>query len=196
VAGHESTAPGLAWTVERLLRHPEQLARVRAGLEDPRDPYVDAVVKESLRLRPVIYNVARVLARRTRVAGYDLPEGTLLLPSIGLLHAADEHFPGAAEFRPERWLDGAAEPYTWIPFGGGVRRCLGATFALTEMAEVLRTVLRLVDIAAVGAEGEATRVHHITLVPAKGAQVVVHRRLDAAPPAMEQRADPGTLAPA
>jgi cytochrome P450 len=196
VAGHETTATGLAWTFERLLRHPVQLARVRAGLADARDPYVDAVVKESLRLRPVIYNVARVLARRTRVAGYDLPEGTLLLPSIGLLHAADEHFPGASEFRPERWLDGAAEPYTWIPFGGGVRRCLGATFALTEMAEVLRTVLRQVEIAAIGAEGEATRVHHITLVPAKGAQVIVHRRLDAEPLTVEQSADPGTLAPA
>lgn len=175
VAGHETTATGLAWTFERLLRHPQQLARVRAGLDDPRDPYVDAVVKESLRVRPVIYNVARVLARRTRVAGYDLPAGTLLLPSIGLMHAAEANFPGAGDFRPERWLEGSGEPYTWIPFGGGVRRCLGATFALTEMAEVLRTVLRLVDIDAVG-EPEATHVHHITLVPARGAQVIVRGR--------------------
>lgn len=179
VAGHETTATGLAWTFERLLRHPDALARVRAGLGDGRDPYVDAVVKESLRLRPVIYNVARVLSERTRVAGYDLPAGTLLLPSIGLLHAAEEHFPDAADFRPERWLEEGAQPYTWIPFGGGVRRCLGATFALTEMAEVLRTVLRQVELAAVGDADEATRVHHITLVPAAGAQVVVRRRLQA-----------------
>jgi cytochrome P450 len=154
--------------------------RVRDGLGDGRDPYVDAVVKETLRLRPVIYNVARVLAEPTRVAGYDLPAGTLLLPSIGLMHQAERHFPGAAQFRPERWLEGAAEPYTWIPFGGGVRRCLGATFALTEMAEVLRTVLAQVDLVAVGDEDEATRVHHITLVPAAGARVLVRRRLASA----------------
>lgn len=178
VAGHETTATGLAWAFERLLRHPEQLARVRAGLGDERDPYVDAVVKESLRVRPVIQNVARVLAQRTRVAGYELPTGTLLLPSISLIHEEDEHFPGAREFRPERWLDGGAEPYTWIPFGGGVRRCLGATFALTEMAEVLRTVLRSVELEAVGGD-EPARMHHITLIPARGSQVVVRRRLDA-----------------
>ncbi len=177
VAGHETTATGLAWAFERLLRHPAQLARVREGLGDGRDPYVDAVVKETLRVRPVIYNVARVLAEPTRVAGYDLPTGTLLLPSIGLMHQQERHFPEAAAFRPERWLDGGAEPYTWIPFGGGVRRCLGATFALTEMAEVLRTVLTHVELEPVGEQDEATRVHHITLVPADGARVRLRRRL-------------------
>ncbi|UTI62287.1 cytochrome P450 [Paraconexibacter antarcticus] len=190
VAGHETTATGLAWAFERLLRHPEALARVRAGLDDPRDPYVDAVVKETLRVRPVIQNVARVLARRTRVAGYDMPQGTLLLPSIALMHESDAHFPEAAAFRPERWLEGSGEPYTWIPFGGGVRRCLGATFALTEMAEVLRTVLREVEIEAVG-EPEAAHMHHITLVPARGAQVRVRARRDRA-----QAADGAGAAPA
>jgi cytochrome P450 len=194
VAGHETTATGLAWTFERLLRHPQQLARVREGLADPRDPYVDAVVKESLRVRPVIQNVARVLAERTRVAGYDLPAGVLLLPSIMLMHEADEHFPGADEFRPERWLDGTAEPYTWIPFGGGVRRCLGATFALTEMAEVLRTVLRHVEVEAVG-DDEAARMHHITLIPARGSQVVVRRRLDDEPESNRDEAATPVAAP-
>lgn len=176
VAGHETTATGLAWAFERLLRHPDALARVRAGLGDPRDPYVDAVVKETLRIRPVIQNVARVLAERTRVAGYDLPQGTLLLPSINLLHMDDRYFPDARSFRPERWLEGGgAEPYTWIPFGGGVRRCLGATFALAEMAEVLRVVVRDVDLEAVGSP-EPARMHHITLVPARGARVRVTGR--------------------
>jgi cytochrome P450 len=176
VAGHETTATGLAWAFERLLRHPEALDRVRAGLDDPRDPYLDAVVKETLRVRPVIYNVARVLAQPATVAGYDLPAGTVILPSIGLLHRDDVHFPGAAAFRPERWLDGAPAPYTWIPFGGGVRRCIGATFALTEMAVVLRTVLQQVDLRAADPAPERTKVHHITLIPAKGARVVVERR--------------------
>jgi cytochrome P450 len=196
VAGHETTATGLAWAFERLLRHPAALERVRSGLGDDRDPYVDAVVKETLRLRPVIYNVARVLAEPTRVAGYDLPAGTLLLPSIGLMHRSELHFEGASDFRPERWIDGSPEPYTWIPFGGGVRRCLGATFALTEMAEVLRTVLARVDIAAVGDEDESTRVHHITLVPAGGAKVVVRGRRDPSSPASGATAPGGTLTPA
>jgi cytochrome P450 family 135 len=176
VAGHETTATGLAWAFERLLRHPQALERVRAGLDDPRDPYVDAVVKETLRVRPVIYNVARVLAQPATVAGYDLPAGTVVLPSIGLLHGDDAHFSQAAAFRPERWLDGGPEPYTWIPFGGGVRRCLGATFALTEMAVVIRTVLQQVDLRAADPAPERTKVHHITLIPAKGASVVVERR--------------------
>ncbi|WP_354701959.1 Putative cytochrome P450 135B1 [Paraconexibacter sp. AEG42_29] len=193
VAGHETTATGLAWTFERLLRHPDALARVRAGLGDERDPYVEAVVKESLRVRPVIYNVARVLSERTRIAGYELPAGTLLLPSIGLMHMTNAHFPGAAEFRPERWLDGGADPYTWIPFGGGVRRCLGATFAMAEMAEVLRTVLREVDLVAVGTADEEQRVHHITLVPSAGTQVLVRRRLE---PADSNLAADGAPAPA
>ncbi len=176
VAGHETTATGLAWTFERLLRHPEQLARVRDGLVDARDPYVDAVVKETLRLRPVIYNVARVLAEPTRVAGYNLPAGTLLLPSIGLMHRQERHFAGAAEFRPERWLEGTAEPYTWIPFGGGVRRCLGAAFAEMELRVALAGILRLraVRPASGGAERVARR--NVTFSPRTGTRVTVAAR--------------------
>ncbi|MCW3040630.1 MAG: cytochrome [Solirubrobacterales bacterium] len=177
IAGHETTATGLAWAFERLLRSPEALARVREGLEEDRDPYRDAVVKETLRVRPVIQNVARVLAQRTRVAGYELPQHTLLLPSITQLHLDPLSFPEPKAFRPERWLTDGAPPYTWIPFGGGVRRCLGATFASTEMAEVLRTVLREVDLIAPEPADERARMHHITLVPSRGTRVLVRRRL-------------------
>ena len=193
VAGHETTATGLAWAFERLLRHPQALERVRAGLDDPRDPYVDAVVKETLRVRPVIYNVgARARAARDR-RGLRPARGHVILPSIGLLHRDEVHFPHAAAFRPERWLDDGPAPYTWIPFGGGVRRCLGATFALTEMAVVVRTVLQQVDLRAAEPAPERTKVHHITLIPAKGARVGGGAPPDArgAARAARRRAGPG-----
>ncbi len=173
LAGHETTASGLAWTFERLLKHPEQLARVMAGLDEERDPYRDAVVKESLRVRPVIHDVARRLTEPFTVGGWDLPEGVVVLPSIGLLHADDRLHPDAAAFRPERWLDGAeSSPYAWIPFGGGTRRCLGATFATTEMATVMRTILQEVTLRPAHPEDEPQRMSHITIVPKLGAPVV------------------------
>jgi cytochrome P450 len=172
LAGHETTASGLAWTFERLLRHPAQLARVQAGLGDDRDPYRDAVVKESLRVRPVIHDVARRLTEPVQVGKWPLPEGTVVLPSIGLLHADDRLHPDAAAFRPERWLEGGeSSPYAWIPFGGGTRRCLGATFATTEMATVLRTVLQEVTLHAPDPADEPQRMSHITIVPTRGTLV-------------------------
>jgi hypothetical protein len=177
VAGHETTATGLAWAFELLHRHPAALAHVRAGLDDDRDPYLDAVVKETLRVRPVIHDVARLLTQPAVVAGWELPAGTMVMPSIGLLHADSAHHPDAAAFRPERWLDGSPPPYSWIPFGGGPRRCLGATFATTEMATVLRTVLRAVELRLVEPRPEKVRVKHITLVPARGVPAQVTRRL-------------------
>ena len=143
-AGHETTATGLSWAFERLLRTPRVLERLTASLDD--DDYVDAVVKEALRVRPVIVDVARKLTRDTEVAGWQLPAGTLVLPAIAVLHA-----PGpvsGSRFRPERFLDGGAESYAWIPFGGGVRRCIGASFAQVEMRTVLREVLRRVRLRA------------------------------------------------
>jgi len=175
LAGHETTASGLAWTFERLLRSPEALARVRAGLADERDPYRDAVVKESLRVRPVIHDVARRLAEPLELGGWTLPAGTVVLPSIGLLHADERLHPDAAAFRPERWLadDAPGSAYAWIPFGGGTRRCLGATFATTEMATVIRTVLQEVELRAPDPRDEPQEMAHITIVPSRGATVEV-----------------------
>ena len=175
LAGHETTASGLAWTFERLLRSPGVLARVRAGLDDDRDPYRDAVVKESLRVRPVIHDVARRLTAPVQLGEWLLPQGTVVLPSIGLLHADERLHPDAAAFRPERWLEGDAtgSPYAWIPFGGGTRRCLGATFATTEMATVMRTILQEVELRAPDPDPEPQTMSHITIVPARGALVEI-----------------------
>lgn len=174
VAGHETTAVALSWTFERLLRHPRALAKVRAGLDDPRDPYRAAVAKEALRLRPVIMNIARRLTQPVELAGHVLPAGTLLLPSIiGVQTDPQIWGQDADEFRPERWLADDPPTYAWIPFGGGARRCLGATFALTEMDAVLRTVLRHTDLRADRPRDEPRRMHHITLVPSRGARVRV-----------------------
>ncbi len=175
LAGHETTASGLAWTFERLLRHPEQLARVCDGLGEDRDPYRDAVVKESLRVRPVIHDVARRLTEPMTLGDWDLPAGVVVLPSIGLLHADDALHAEAAAFRPERWLsdDASGSPYAWIPFGGGTRRCLGATFATTEMATVLRTILQEAELSAPDPADEPQEMSHITIVPKHGTRVVV-----------------------
>jgi cytochrome P450 family 135 len=171
VAGHETTAVALSWTFERLLRHTGALAKVRAGLDDPRDPYRAAVAKETLRLRPVIMNVARRLTQPVELAGHVMPAGTLLLPSIIGIHTDEKIWgPDASYFRPERWLSGDQPTYAWIPFGGGARRCLGATFALTEIDAVLRTVLRRRELRADRPQDESLRMHHITLVPSRGAR--------------------------
>jgi cytochrome P450 family 135 len=174
VAGHETTAVSLSWTFERLLRHTGALEKVTAGLDDPQDPYRAAVAKETLRLRPVIMNIARRITRPVELAGRVMPAGTLLLPSIiGIQSDPKIWGPDAAYFRPERWLAGDVPNYAWIPFGGGTRRCLGATFAMTEMDAVLRTVLRHVELRPDRPRDEGLRMHHITLVPSRGARVHV-----------------------
>ncbi|MEA2364630.1 MAG: cytochrome family [Thermoleophilaceae bacterium] len=171
-AGHETTATGLAWAFERLLRTPRVLARLTASLDD--DDYVDAVVKETLRVRPVIVDVARKLTRDTEVAGWQLPAGTLVLPAIAVLHARPDLYESPEEFRPERFLNGGApESYAWIPFGGGVRRCIGASFAQVEMRTVLREVLRRVHLRAPTQRPERGVIRHVTVVPGRGARAIV-----------------------
>jgi cytochrome P450 len=177
-AGHETTATGLSWAFERLLRTPPVLARLLESLDD--DEYLDAVVKETLRMRPVIVDVARKLTRETEVAGWRLPEGTMVLPAIAAIHARPDLYPAPEQFRPERFIEDGAESYAWIPFGGGVRRCIGASFAQVEMRVVLREVLRRVRLRADSAGPERPQVRHVTVVPARGCRVVVEERL--APP--------------
>jgi cytochrome P450 len=169
-AGHETTAGSLAWALERLARAPDVFARVRAGDE----AWIDAVIKETLRIRPVLTVAPRKLAAPLRVDGLELPAGVHVAPCIYLVHRREDLYPEAGAWRPQRWL-GAAPPesFAWIPFGGGVRRCLGAAFATMEMAEVLRVVAERVDIAPVEARGERMRRRGITLQPGRGARVVL-----------------------
>jgi cytochrome P450 len=174
-AGHETTATGLSWAFERLLRTPRVMERVLDSLDD--DDYLDAVVKETLRVRPVIVDVARKLTRDVEVGGWQLPAGTMVLPAIAALHARADLYPAPDEFRPERFLSEGAESYAWIPFGGGVRRCIGAAFAQVEMRVVLREVLRRVRLRADNARPERPQVRHVTVVPSRGCRVVVEQRL-------------------
>jgi cytochrome P450 family 135 len=174
-AGHETTATGLSWAFERLLRNPGPMRRLLDSLDE--DDYLDAVVKETLRVRPVVADVARKLTRDVEIGGWQLPTGTLVLPAIAAMHARPDLYPSPAEFRPERFLDGGVESYAWIPFGGGVRRCIGASFAQVEMRVVLREVLRRVRLRAPSARPERPRVRHVTVVPARGCRVVVEERL-------------------
>lgn len=180
VAGHETTAVALAWTFERLLRHPDALARLRSGLDDPRDPYRNAVFKETLRVRPVIHNVARRLTEPIELAGYHLPAGVSVQPSIGATQS-DKRFwgPDADRFRPERWLEPNVPAHAWLPFGGGARRCLGAIFAEVEVVTVVAAVLRKVELEAVGGADEPGAMRHITMIPRRGATIRVRKRLDA-----------------
>jgi len=169
LAGHETTTTGLAWAFERLLRNPETLSRAREGDDD----YLDAVVKETLRVRPVIPAVLRQLQAPIELGGWQIPAGVTVMPSISLMHADASLFDEPERFRPERFLeDGAGSTYTWIPFGGGRRRCLGAAFASFEMRVALRTILQRTTLRADRPRAERVRSHHITLVPARGARVV------------------------
>jgi cytochrome P450 len=173
VAGHETTATALAWALERLARHPTAWERLRSGDEE----YLDAVVKETLRLRPVIPIVLRLLKAPMQVAGYELPAGVAVAPNILLMHTRADVYPEPRAFRPERFLERPAGTYTWIPFGGGVRRCLGASFALFEMKAVLREIAAGIESLRPDRAGpERVTRRAVTLVPARGARVIVAPR--------------------
>jgi cytochrome P450 family 135 len=177
LAGHETTATALAWTLYELGRDPHQLARAQCAADaaDSKD-HLEAVLKESLRLHPVIPMVARHLMEPASIGGIDLPRGTNVGPSILLAHARAENHRDPEVFRPERFLDGEVATNTWIPFGGGVRRCIGAGFSMMEGVAVLREVLRRYDIALPGGPRDYPKVRNITSVPRYGARIVVTAR--------------------
>jgi cytochrome P450 len=176
-AGHETSATALSWTFERLLRNPVALQRLLAEVDEGGDEYADAVIKETLRVRPVIVDVARVLKRDVELGPWRVRAGTIVVPAIALVQLLPEVYPNPHEFRPERFLEGQAAPYTWIPFGGGVRRCLGAAFAQLEIRTVLQTVLARATLRAPDQAPERIRSRHVTLVPEHGTRVVMdHRR--------------------
>lgn len=181
VAGHETTTTALAWCFERLLRHPHALARLRQEIAaGDGEAYLEAVINETLRVRPVIDAVWRKLTEPAVVEGLLLPAGAVVMPSIVLVQESPESFEDPSSFRPERFLEGGAPPYTFIPFGGGPRRCIGASFATMEMKAVISTVLNAVQLRAPTQRPERAKVHHITLVPSRGGQVMVESRRPAA----------------
>jgi cytochrome P450 family 135 len=201
LAGHETTATGLAWAFDLLFRNPAAMERLLAEVGDEEGgesgddrsdgglkrgeganegkstAYLDAVVEETLRLRPVVLFVGRQLQKPTTLGGYDLPVGTVVGPSIYLAHTRPDVFPDPYTFRPERFLAGSPETYSWIPFGGGTRRCIGAAFAQFEMRVVLRTILRQAELRPASPEPEQIVRRNVTLSPRHGTPAVLARRL-------------------
>jgi cytochrome P450 len=173
VAGHETTATSLAWAVERLCRHPEKLDRLRNEVEAGSDEYLTATIQETLRLRPVISIVIRRLTEPVEIGGYELPAGISVTPSVYLVHRNPEIYPEPDAFRPERFLDNPPGTYTWIPFGGGVRRCLGAAFAQFEMAVVLKELIKRREIRPADPRPERIFRRAITETPRHNARVVL-----------------------
>jgi len=173
LAGHETTATGLAWCFDLLLHAPA----VHAQALGRNERYLDAVVKETLRLRPVIPGVGRVVRGEPfRVGSYTIPPGVEINPSIRVIHRREDLYPGAGAFRPERFLvDDPPDTYTWIPFGGGTRRCLGASFALMEMRVVLDRVLERAALRAADPKPAEVQFRAITLAPRDGVRVIQDR---------------------
>jgi len=176
-AGHETTATGLAWAMERLLRNPRALGLLRESLAAGQGEYLEATVKETLRARPVIIDVARRLTAPATIGGYELPAGSFVVPAIAAVHLREDLYPEPEEFRPERFLDDKADTYAWIPFGGGVRRCAGAAFAEFEMRVVLREFVTRASLRAADPAPEKVKIRNITLAPQHGATVVMERPL-------------------
>jgi cytochrome P450 len=175
LAGHETTATSIGWAFERLLRSPRALERLTAEVKaGESSEYMEAVIKETLRVRPVVTEVFRAPAERTELGGYVFEPGTHMAASIFLIqYDPDLYAPDPQTFRPERFLEGAPEPYTWIPFGGGVRRCLGAAFAQLEMKIVISTILARAQLRAPRARDEKARFRGVTLLPSRGGEAIV-----------------------
>ncbi|HEY5319090.1 MAG TPA: cytochrome P450 [Solirubrobacteraceae bacterium] len=185
VAGHETTATALAWSIDLMLHTPRVLARAReaAASGEDGDGYLDALVKESLRIRPIIPGVGRVVRGEPFALGdFTIPVGVEINPSIRTIQRRPDLYPQPAEFRPERFLGpDAPDTYTWVPFGGGTRRCLGASFALVEMRVVLRRILERTALAPAAKKPDKVQFRAITLAPRDGVRVRQSRRPAAAP---------------
>lgn len=177
VAGHDTTATALSWALERLTRHPATLAKAVQAAHDPAgDDYLDAIAKETLRIRPVVYDVGRILTEPVELAGYRLPAGVMVVPGIGLVHGSAALYPDPDRFDPDRMVGATLHPTTWLPFGGGNRRCLGAAFAMVEMRTVLREILRRVELSTTTAADEKQKLKHVILVPQRGARINVRAK--------------------
>jgi cytochrome P450 len=180
LAGHETTANSLAWTFERLMRTPAAYDRLREVVrgEDQQeaDAYVEATVHEGMRSRPVIPMIVRMAKRPWQLGDYMVPAGTPIAVSIVALHHRDDVYPEPYAFRPERFLNRKPGTYTWVPFGGGIRRCLGATLAMAEQRVVLRAIAARTDLAAPNLTPEPARQRNVTMIPRYGGWVAVQRK--------------------
>ena len=175
-AGHETTATALAWAFERLLRHPRALDRLTGEVEDGGgERYLDAVVRETLRTRPVVLDTPRVLSGSLELGGYVVPEGWYVAPAIPSVQLDPSATPHPDEFRPERFLDDPPRE-GWIPFGGGKRHCVGSHLALLEMRVVIAEVVRRLRLEPARAPSERRRVYHVNLIPSEGALAVARSR--------------------
>ena len=175
-AGHETTATALAWTFERLLRTPPVLQRLLAELAEGDEEYLEAVVKESLRSRPVVLDTPRILTSPLELDGYEVPAGWWVAPALPLVQGSRRVYEHPGEFRPERFLDGQSGREGWIPFGGGKRHCVGSHLALLELKVITRELLRRFELEPVDPAPERQRVQHVTLVPSELAEVRVRGR--------------------
>jgi cytochrome P450 len=179
LAGHETTANSLAWTFERLLRAPAAYDRLRESVradEAPDDGYLEATIHEAMRNRPVVPITGRRVKAPWQLGEFRLPRNSHVLISVALLHHREDVYPDPYSFRPERFLGVKPGTYTWVPFGGGIRRCLGATLAMAEQRVVLRAIARRTDMVAPDPRPERVLHRNVTMIPARGAQVVVTSR--------------------
>jgi cytochrome P450 len=177
LAGHETTATALAWSFDLLFRAPDKLERLREELAaGTGHEYLDAVVKETLRVRPVVPFVGRRLKEATELGGYDLSAGTDVMPAIQLTHTRPDVYPDPYEFRPERFLEDNTETFGWIPFGGGTRRCIGAAFAELEMRVVLSRILQSATLRPATDSPERIVRRNVTLSPRGGTPAVLVER--------------------
>ena len=176
-AGHDTTATALSWALERLTRNPAALDKAVQAARDGDDEYLDAVAKETLRIRPVVFDVGRKLTAPIDLHGYHLPAGVMVAPGIGLVHGDPALYDDPEAFNPDRMVGATLSPTTWLPFGGGNRRCLGAGFAQAEMRVVLKEVLRRVELATTTEPGERQKVRGVVLEPARGGRITVRGRI-------------------
>jgi cytochrome P450 len=177
VAGHETTATSLSWFFELILRHPAALRRVRGELGDGATEYLDAAIKETMRLRPTVPVVARFLHAELEVMGWCLPSGSVVAANILGVHHNERVYQQPHQYRPERFLGIRPHPFAWLPFGGGIRRCLGASFATVEMRIVIAVVLRSLRLRHATGRAEGMRRRAVTMVPRRGGRVFVESRV-------------------
>jgi len=176
LAGHETTATALAWSLDLLFHNPDALALLQAAVAEGSTEYVDAVASETLRLRPVVPQVGRQLIEEGEYGGYELAADTVLMASTYLAHTRPDVYPEPYRFRPERFLEGAPSTFAWIPFGGGTRRCLGASFATFEMRVVLRTLIEQASLRPAYERPELMVRRNVTIAPRDGVRAVLESR--------------------
>lgn len=194
LAGHETTATGLAWAMERMTRHPEVLRRATAAAREGDDAYLDALVTETLRARPVVPDIGRRVTADYQLGPYTIPAGMFIDIPIALVHRSGRLYEGPDCFDPERFVGARPDPAIWLPFGGGNRRCLGAAFAATEMRVILSEILKRVDLAPTSARPERARMRHVTLAPHRGGRVRVAQFVERVP-AVVPGASPAPTSP-